>query len=141
MRTRIDCPAGTLTSPPAPPAYELAAAGGGADAGGPGSACGGGAAAGGGAVGVEREFRVNVKATMSCVGKVCTSPSTSKRRTACVPPKYFPCSTRPSLSSSVSASPIPASSSVAVAANKVLDQFFIVIPSPVPIESDRPKLT
>src|SRR5215831_10862822 len=63
---------------------------------------------------------------MSCVGKVWTSPLTSKRRTACVPPKYLPCSTRPSFSSSVSAKPVPASSSTALAASKALDKFFMV---------------
>src|SRR5215472_12900391 len=40
---------------------------------------------------------------MSLVLKVCTSPFTSKRRTCCVPPRYFPCTTFPLLSSRVSA--------------------------------------
>ena len=56
--------------------------------------------------------RVKVSATMSLVGNVCTSPFTSKRKTACVPPRYFPCSTRPSFSSSVSAKPAAARTAI-----------------------------
>src|SRR5262249_13846010 len=43
--------------------------------------------------------------------------------------------TRPSFSSSVSARPIPANNSVAVAASSAFDKFFMAIPFSVPTES------
>ena len=55
-------------------------------------------------MGAEPEARpVKVNATMSVVLKVSTSPFTSKRRMAAVPPRYLPCTTLPLLSSKVSA--------------------------------------
>src|SRR5712675_983093 len=133
MRTIIGCPAGSVKSPPL---YACDGAGGasfgGLSGGGlPGGLLGYGG--GGGSAARRPPPRVNVNATMSCVGNVCTSPFTSKRKIACVPPRYLPCSTRPSFSSSVSANPIPAKSNAAEAAIRNLEIFRVVIlPSQYP---------
>src|SRR5882762_5048588 len=69
---------------------------------------------------------VNVSATISIVLNVCTSPFTSKRSTACVPPRYFPRSTRPSFNSKVSAAAKPASNRPStVAVNKRFHLFMV----------------
>src|SRR5882757_5016769 len=127
MRTIIGCPAGGVKSPPLYPCGGAAWAG----------ACGGsfgglsggllGAGGGGGSGARRPPPRVNVNATMSCVGNVCTSPFTSKRKIACVPPRYLPCSTRPSFSSSVSANPIGAKRNAATAAISAFETFRVVI--------------
>src|SRR5438309_6774362 len=116
----------------------LLADGGGADSAAGGAPWSGGglsagaAAGGGGAVSGTRPLdpRVNVKATISCVGNVWTSPFTSKRKTACVPPRYFPCSTRPSFNSNVSAKPSPAKTSATPAITISLEKSRIFIISP-----------
>src|SRR5215472_8975830 len=91
IRISKDCPAGMVTSPPG---ATLAAAGAGVAAG----------AGAGAAIEVAAPPRpVKVKATTSLVLKACTSPFTSKRTTAAVPPKYRPCITLPLFSSRVSA--------------------------------------
>src|SRR5947209_1279684 len=114
MRTSRDCPAGMVTSPPeAEPAKLFAGAG---------------AAAGAGATtGAERPaLPVNVSATASVVLKVWTSPLISKRKTACVPPRYFPFNTRPSLNSKVSAAAAPTKNSPKTTATKKRFKLFIV---------------
>lgn len=91
-----DCPAGMVTSPPG-----AAGAGAGVGAGASAAGAGGGAGASIGAEPPPRPVKVN--ATTSLVLKVCTSPFTSKRRTAAVPPRYLPWTTLPLFSSKVSA--------------------------------------
>lgn len=91
----MDCPAGMVTSPPG-----ATAACAGAWSGTAGAGAGGGAGA---AIGASLPRPVKVKATTSLVLKVCTSPLTSKRRMAAVPPRYRPCTTLPLFNSRVSA--------------------------------------
>src|SRR5580658_667608 len=112
-------------------AAEAAEVSGGA-AGGAGAA-GGGAEAGGtegGAAGADAFaaplFPVNVTATASITLNVCTSPFTSNRSTACVPPRYRPCSTRPSFSSKVSAAADPTKNNPSATAAIVRPRPFII---------------
>src|SRR5258708_16351513 len=108
MRTSRDCPAGMVTSPPEAEFAMLFA----------------GIAA---AAGAERPAApVNVSATASVVLKVWTSPLISKRKTACVPPRYFPFNTRPSLNSKVSAAAAPAKNIPKTTATKKRFTLFIV---------------
>src|SRR5579862_3551156 len=108
MRTRSDCPAGRVTVllDGAAGAGAVAACGARFDcvaAGAGGGVSGAAAGAGAADCALAPGPPVKVSATMSIVWKVCTSPLTSKRSTACVPPRYLPCRTRPSFNSKVSA--------------------------------------